>query len=258
MELTFITQLLSATVLLLLLVVFILSYRIKTIHIKRNEELKLENRRIVLEQEAFHAMINPHFIFNVLNSIQHYINNNNAYEANLYLSDFARYIRTNLEISSKKYISLDEEIAFLELFVSLERLRFEKKLTYEVYVDPAIDTDETVIPAMLLQPFIENALWHGILPVDGKGHLKLSIKKEAGNMLSLEITDDGEGHPPVHESNEPQIRTRDSKGILITRQRLEVMEALTGRTLSLKINKAFPGQKNEGTRVALSIPGDLT
>lgn len=244
-------------ILSILLVGLIVYLRIRKVHARHNEELKIKNQIVTLEQQALQAMMNPHFIFNVMNSIQHYINNNNAHEANIYLSDFARLIRMNLDISAKRHIPLDEEIAYLELYLSLERLRFGNRLTYEVYVDPEIDTDETVIPVMLLQPFIENALWHGILPMKGNGHVKLDIRKDKEHMLKIEITDNGVGMPAADGGNDKKIKTHESKGMKMTRHRLDLIGKISGHKLYLNLHDAFPGQENKGTKVELLIPGDF-
>jgi ligand-binding sensor domain-containing protein len=223
---------------------------------RRNEQLKIRDQIINLEQQALQAMMNPHFIFNVMNSIQHYINSNDRHEANLYLSDFAKLIRMNLDISSKRYISLDDEIEYLSLYLSLERLRFGDRLTYQVNIDPAIDTDEMMMPVMLLQPFIENAIWHGILPLKGKGHVQLDITKLQDNMLKIEITDNGVGMP-LAKTGATHLKTHTSKGMKMTLQRLDLLGKISGHVLYLKIHEAFPGNENKGTKVELLLPGDL-
>jgi len=222
------------------------------------EQLKIKDQVAYLEQQALQAMMNPHFIFNVMNSIQHYINNNEKHEANLYLADFARLIRMNLDISSKRYIPLDDEVAYLELYLSLERIRFGQKLTYNIAIDPGIDGDETLIPVMLLQPFIENAIWHGVMPKKENGHVQVDIKKEESGMIKIIITDDGIGLPVAKENTGAGIKTHQSKGMKMTQQRLDLIGKITGHSLYIHITDAFPGEHYKGTTVEFILPSDLS
>lgn len=224
---------------------------------KRNAQLKIEEQIINLEQQALQAMMNPHFVFNVMNSIQHYINNNDKLAANLYLSDFAKLIRMNLDISAKRYISIDDEVEYLSLYLSLERLRFGERLTYTVKIDPDIDTDETLIPVMMLQPFIENALWHGILPIKGNGHVQLEIQRQPGNMMKIAITDNGVGMPVKGRGDSSGIKSHTSKGMKMTLHRIDLLGKIFHRKLCLHICDAFPGQENRGTKVEITLPADI-
>jgi hypothetical protein len=240
-----------------LVVVLSVRYLVKEQGKYREEELRIENQIINLEQQALLAMMNPHFIFNVMNSIQHYINTNNAQEANEYLTNFAQLIRMNLDISSKQYIPLEEEITYLELYLSLEKLRFGDRLSYSITVAPDIDTDDILVPVMLLQPFIENALWHGILPKQGAGTITISISKLPDNLLSIIITDDGIGMPADMNEN-AQRKSHTSKGMKMTEQRMILLQKIAHRSLSLIISDAFPNDENRGTRVEMTLPSNLS
>lgn len=210
-----------------------------------------------MEQQALQAMMNPHFIFNVMNSIQHYINNNEKHEANLFLANFAKLIRMNLDISSKKYIPLEDEIAYLELYLLLESKRFGDKMTYNINVDPQIDCDETLIPVMLLQPYIENAIWHGIMPKTENGHVQIDIDKDKNGMLKICITDNGCGMPKENEKINSFTKSHISKGMKMTQQRLDLLGTITGNTLHIFINDAYPGEHYRGTKVVFLLPGDI-
>jgi ligand-binding sensor domain-containing protein len=225
---------------------------------KDSAQLKIKDQVAYLEQQALQAMMNPHFIFNVMNSIQHYINNNEKHEANVYLADFARLIRMNLDISSKRYIPLDEEVAYLELYMTLESLRFGKNLTFGIHIDADIDGDETMVPVMLLQPFIENAIWHGILPKKESGHVQVEIRKESDGMLRITITDNGVGIPETKKPSEEGLKTHISRGMKMTRQRLDLLSKITGHTSYINIEDAFPVEQYKGTKVEFHIPGDLS
>ena len=242
--------------LFIVLVLGIAVSRVKSIKRRQDEKIKIRDQVTQLEQQALQAMMNPHFIFNVMNSIQHYINNNEKHEANMYLSNFATLIRMNLDIASKRYIPLDDEIAYLELYLSLERIRFGRRLTYKMQVDSTIDTDETMIPVMLLQPFIENAIWHGILPKKEDGHVQVDIKKDRG-MLRITITDDGVGIPDAKEGAAENVKKHVSRGMQMTQHRLDLIGRMTHQSLSIQITDAYPGAQYKGTKVEFSIPGDL-
>ncbi|RZL31888.1 MAG: diguanylate cyclase, partial [Pedobacter sp.] len=160
---------------------------------KEQQQLLLKNRILMLEQQALQAMMNPHFVFNVMNSIQHYINTQNTTSANKVLTGFARLIRKNLEICTKSYITLEEELEYLNLYLKLEKNRFGDKLKYIINVDNEIDKDETLIPSMLLQPYVENAIWHGIMPKETGGVIQININLRDEHYLNIEIIDDGVG-----------------------------------------------------------------
>jgi len=163
----------------------------------------------------------------------------------------------NLDISSKRYIPLDDEIAYLKLYLSLENIRFGKRLTYNINVDQAIDGDETMLPVMLLQPFIENAIWHGILPKKGDGQVQVNINKQKDGMLLIHIMDNGVGMPGAGAVKNEDIKMHVSKGMKMTQQRLDLIGKITGHTLYISMQDAFPGEHYRGTLVAFLLPGDL-
>ncbi|MGY0041416.1 sensor histidine kinase [Pedobacter sp. NJ-S-72] len=136
----------------------------------------MKNKILMLEQQALQAMMNPHFVFNVMNSIQHYINTKDTSSANKILTGFARLIRKNLDICTKSFISIEEEIEYLSLYLTLEKKRFGEKFNYTIHVSEEIDQDETMIPSMILQPYIENAIWHGLMPKEDGGKISIVIK----------------------------------------------------------------------------------
>ena len=245
-------------ILLLIISLFvILRYRSRKAETKRNEELKIKNQIVLLEQQALQAMMNPHFIFNVMNTIQQAINNSDTYKANVYLSDFAKLIRLNLDISVRSAIPLEEEIAYLQLYLSLEKIRFGDRLSYNISVDKDIDEYETMIPVMLLQPFIENAIWHGILPKSSNGHVQINIKKTEKNSLSITISDNGRGIQEKPSKTTLQVKSHISRGMTLTKQRLELIGKITKKEVSLEITDAYPEEENKGTLVKLIFPSNL-
>lgn len=235
-------------------VYLIVNYRIREIRNKQREKSRLEKQITALEQEALQSMMNPHFIFNVMNSIQHFINNNDKTEANKYLSNFAKLIRMNLAISYKKYIPLEEELDYLRLYLSFEKLRFGEKMHYEIELDPAIDCHETHIAVMMIQPFLENAIWHGILPLNQPGTVTLTIKRHNDATLNICISDTGAGIDGAFLKEASLLMESKSHGIQITIRRLALITKATGHPLQLTYRHVHPLQTNKGTCVEFLLP----
>lgn len=214
---------------------------------KEQEQLLLKNRILMLEQQALQAMMNPHFVFNVMNSIQHYINTQNTASANKVLTGFARLIRKNLEICTKSYITLEEELEYLSLYLKLEKNRFGDKLQYNISVSDDIDKDETLIPSMLLQPYVENAIWHGIMPKETGGEILINIKLKNEDYLNIEIIDDGVG---IENSLKGKKDKHISKGMQLTRERLNLLGQIEAKPIHLDVYQNI----EKGTTVFISIP----
>ncbi|MCZ4245782.1 ligand-binding sensor domain-containing protein [Pedobacter punctiformis] len=214
---------------------------------KEQEQLLLKNKVLMLEQQALQAMMNPHFVFNVMNSIQHYINTQNTASANKVLTGFARLIRKNLEICTKSYISLEEELEYLNLYLKLEKNRFGDKLKYVFSIDPEIEKEETLIPSMLLQPYVENAIWHGIMPKETGGEIQINMRLEKETHLNIEIIDDGIG---IDNSLKNKKETHISKGMQLTQERLNLLGQIEAKPIHLSVKQ----NAVNGTTVFISIP----
>lgn len=214
---------------------------------KEQAQLLLKNKVLMLEQQALQAMMNPHFVFNVMNSIQHYINTQNTASANKVLTGFARLIRKNLEICTKSYISLDEELEYLNLYLKLEKNRFGDKLQYNISIDEDIDLEETFIPSMLLQPYVENAIWHGIMPKETQGLIQINIKLLDAAYLNIEIIDDGIG---IENSLKNKRDDHISKGMQLTRERLNLLGQIEAKPIHLNVSQ----NATNGTTVSISVP----
>ena len=213
---------------------------------KEQQRLLLKNKILMLEQRALQAMMNPHFVFNVMNSIQHYINTNDTSSANKILTGFARLIRKNMEICTKSSINLAEELSYLELYLSLEKKRFGEKFKYSVLVDPTIDLEETFLPSMLLQPYIENGIWHGIMPKEDGGEIKVCIDQIDDDYLLIQIIDDGIG---IHNSFKKE-QSHDSKGMALTQERVNLLNQIEVNPIHIDIRQ----NGNSGTIVSIKIP----
>lgn len=216
---------------------------------KEQQELVLKNRILMLEQQALQAMMNPHFVFNVMNSIQHYINTQDTGSANKILTGFARLIRKNLDICTRSFISLEEELEYLGLYLSLEKKRFGNKFSYALVIDPDIDQDDTRIPSMLLQPYIENAIWHGLMPKENGGHIDIRISRQDNEQLLIEIIDDGIG---ITNSLQHKRETHESKGMKLTRERINLINQIEANPIQIEVRQ----NGNSGTTVFILIPLD--
>jgi len=226
-------------------------YRARALRKSEAEKLIAEYRLIALK-----AQINPHFMSNCIAAIQHLILQNKVNEANEYLAKFSFLVRQVLNLSNKSLVPLKEEVEMIELYIKLERLRFDK-IAVEFHVDPEIDLRSTFIPPLLSQPIIENAIWHGLLALgrDKTPLLSLSIRQEAGTIRII-IEDNGVGRAM---SGKSISNSRESKGIAITRQRIENLKFISGQDLAslsyidlLDLNGA-----PAGTRVVISLPDNL-
>jgi ligand-binding sensor domain-containing protein len=218
------------------------------------EKLELHSRMLTLEQQSLNSSMNRHFIFNALNSIQYYINRQDRLAANRYLSDFARLIRKNLDSSQETMTPLREEMERLELYLKLEHMRFKDKFTYRIDVDPDIPQDLIKVPAMLMQPFLENSIWHGLLPKESPGRVEVIIRKE-GNTLHMAIVDDGIGIK-TSLSSKMDTDSHISKGMEITRNRIDMIRKMTGESIQLIGPQQIDGEGGEikGTKVEIIIP----
>lgn len=206
---------------------------------KKKELLKKETQRIVdrskmlvLEHQALNASMNRHFIFNALTSIQYFINRQDKLSANNYLSSFAKLVRKNLDSSMEHEILLEEEVNRIQLYLELEQMRFKDKFTFNINIDKNIDLQKIKIPPMLLQPFVENSILHGILPNNKKGHIGIELNQQ-NNQLIIKIIDDGIGvekslkQKREKKSKTPQLHV--SQGMKLTKGRIELISKISNK-----------------------------
>lgn len=222
---------------------------------KRETQLIVDkSKMLALEQQALNASMNRHFIFNALNSIQFYINRQDKIAANKYLSSFAKLVRKNLDSSLVNEIYLDDEIERINLYLKLEQMRFQDKFSYELDVDESIEPQSIKIPSMLLQPFIENSIWHGILPAKEHGHIKVSIQKE-GNKLVISVSDDGIGIDVSLEQKKGKTQHHDSKGMELTKDRIRLVSKISNKDCAIKGPYQIYNDKKEvaGTEVSIIL-----
>lgn len=218
-------------------------------------QLKNRQKTTELEQRLLRSQMNPHFIFNSLIAIQNYIYQNKAQEAGRFLAKFAQLMRAILEGSRYEYIPLEEEVKLLENYLNLQRLRFEDKFTYEIEVDKELSLDEVVVPPMLAQPFLENAIEHGFKNLVQEGKLMVRFLSTNDKNILLEIEDNGIGLNQTLTIKEGQKTKKISRATQITRERLTLLNKKQSKNLSLVVKDLSETQTNtQGTLVSLAIP----
>ena len=240
--LTGIVQLLSLLLFLSLVVFLIYKYRMKLQLKKQCQEKRLQE----LQMAAIRSQMNPHFLFNSLNSVQNLIQQNRTEEANLYLSDFAGLIRKVLRNSDKEEVSLAEELEMLEQYLKLEKLRFD--FEYTIYVDDQIDQNLFMLPSMILQPIAENALTHGLQHKTGDKKIAIRVLK-IENSIQIIIEDNGIG---IQASQKLKTNS-NGLGLRMNEERIQMMKAKNGGNYSFKLTD-LSEQDKEGTRVEIIIP----
>lgn len=248
----FISSIMLVLIAIILLVVFIETRKAQN----RKALFEEEKRKVLIsELHALRSQMNPHFIFNTLSSIQSFITKNDSKDAVIYLSKFSKLMRATLENTQKQKIPIKDEIETLELYMGLEKLRLNNKFDYEILVDDEIDIQFEEIPPMLVQPYIENAIWHGISHKKGKGIIKISFRLENENLLKCEIEDNGVGRQKAMEMNKEQQKNK-SLGMSITKERLEIINSLKDSKLSVSIVDLEGNNISKGTKIELFIPLD--
>jgi two-component sensor histidine kinase len=240
-----------------ILFLFYVLYRRKLAAVKSAAALKASYSKqlIELELKALRAQMNPHFIFNSLNSIQKYILQNNTQSASQYLTKFSRLIRLILDHSNVLTVSIQSEISLLKLYCEMESMRFNGRFDFDIKVDPAIDSEQILIPSMLIQPYVENAIWHGLLHKSDVGYLSIRIQQTNQQCIMVEIEDDGIGRDQAKQINKEQTLKKKSYGMQITQNRMEVLSMADGRKNTCTIvDKKDEHGNSTGTLVTLIIP----
>ena len=224
---------------------------------KRKLELKFENdeRNSNLEQAALKAQMNPHFIFNCLNSIQYFVIEKDVFNANKFIAIFSSLIRQTLENSGKKYITIAEEVHYLKTYIEVEQNRFEDKFVCEFNIATDIDENNQCIPPMLLQPFVENSINHGLMHrTESGGLITIEFTVNKLNLICI-ITDNGVGRTIADQYNLQGFNRHQSIGIALTQKRINMINNSTDQSVNYKIEDVF-NINNEiaGTRVTILLP----
>lgn len=211
--------------------------------------IKKKNKEIALQ--SLRREMNPHFIFNSLNSVNQFISQNKELEANKYLTSYSNLMRNMMENSNKDFVSMSNEINQLKKYLDLEHLRFQDQFDYEIIVDENLDTDATFIPNMIIQPHLENAIWHGLRYLEHKGKLLLQFKME-NNKIVILIDDDGIGLTRSKELKTVNQKVHESRGLTNTKERINLLNELYKHNISFEITeKKMP---DSGTIVRIELP----
>lgn len=246
-------------VLLLVLYFGYSMYRYRILQVRNEAKLKSEFEKQLanVEMNALRAQMNPHFLFNCLNSIDSYIIKNETKKASEYLNKFARLIRLILQNSRSNYVNLKDEIEALDLYLNMESLRFKDKFDYEIKVGEELDVESIDVPPMLIQPYIENAIWHGLMhKTDGeKGKVELKLNRQNGSLKCI-VEDNGIGREKALEFRSKKYAGRKkSMGMRITQDRIQIINKMFDSKTSVEIFDLKDNQgRPAGTRVELYIP----
>jgi ligand-binding sensor domain-containing protein len=240
-----------------LLSVVYLVWRYRIGQIRREAALKTEfNQRIAkVEMAALRAQMNPHFVFNCLSSINRFILVNEPDEASAYLTKFSRLIRLILDNSRSDKVPLDRELEALRLYIEMEAMRFGNRFDYEISVSGAVQPEQIELPPLLIQPYVENAIWHGLMHKKGKGKLLIQIFNE-GNSLYIVVEDNGVGRNRAMELKSKSAVTQKSHGLQVTAERMELIRGLYGVHANATIEDLYTTDGlPAGTRVTIRLTG---
>jgi tetratricopeptide (TPR) repeat protein len=244
----------ALSVLILIIIVVVLLYRQGRLRNKQKlseiEKLMAETRQMSLRQQ-----MNPHFVFNTLNSIQYFMFRNEKMATNSYMNKFAMLIRKTLDNSQHNSIPVKFELEALQLYIELEQLRFKNSFSFIIKVDPEIDELQHKIPTMLIQPFVENSINHGLHYLDKDGKLMVELKLVQTKTIECIIEDNGIGREKAAEIKKVKHENYNSLGTSITHKRINAIESMAGNNLKIEYVDLKDKSKNPiGTRVIIQIP----
>lgn len=235
--------------------IFIFAMGLGILMRRREEERSSLNKEMErVKMSALQTQMNPHFIFNSLNSIRSYMIKNETKAASGYLSKFSRLIRQILEYSSEEYITLKEELQVLSLYVQIEQLRFREEFGFSVEVDESITPEDLMVPPLIVQPFLENAIWHGLMQKKGEKKIELIVKDE-NRRLEIIVRDNGIGREEAGRDVSGEPKEKKSMAIDLTTRRLELLEDRAIGEERVNIIDLYAEDRSPiGTEVRLEIP----
>jgi ligand-binding sensor domain-containing protein len=235
-------------------VYLILKFRLQKVRREQEWKSDLERQLLVLESKALRAQMNPHFIFNVMNSIQDFILKSDIKSAQKYLTKFARLVRMILDNSLLPEVLLEEELKANRLYVELEQQRFHQKFDFVFEMDDDLEESGIRIPSMLIQPFLENAIKHGISHLEGTGRLRLSVKRKNEDLV-VEVEDNGVGRKAAAEWNALHQKGHQSMGSMLTEKRVEILNATLHTGIHLEVIDLLSDDgKPAGTLIRMIFP----
>jgi len=218
-------------------------------------ETEFENKIAETEMKALRAQMNPHFIFNCLNSIKLYTLENDSATASEYLTKFSQLIRLVLENSRSEKITLQKELETLQLYIEMEAMRFKNKVQYRISVKENVDATYIEIPPLLIQPYVENAIWHGLMHKKEGGLITIHVAMAGQHLLHIEITDNGIGRTMAQEYKSKSVTKQKSFGLKMTSERIGIINELYQTKTSVQIIDVKDAMNNAcGTKVIIEIP----
>ena len=242
------TTILSLALITVLFLLFLLMF------VQRNQQLKLRNELITYKQKALHLQMNPHFIFNCLGALSGFMINKETDRGVKYLAKFSKLMRLTLEYSQESLIPLEKEIESLDNYLELEKLRFDNKFDFTITKSQNIE-DDMAIPPLLIQPLIENAINHGLIPQNGKGKIDLCFAVDDGNKIVCEILDNGVGINKSIEDKKGSVNVNKSMSLSIIKQRLNIIARETKKIAKLDLYQINDEAKqSKGTKVIMTLP----
>lgn len=237
---------------IVILIVWLSVRRYKKVTARKQLQEELENRMLELETKAIRTQMNPHFIFNSLNTLHRFILESDLEHAEKYLTKFSKLLRKLMESSTTDKIVLAEEIDILKGYLEIEKMRFAHSFEFEIKCD-VNEINEVYIPFMLIQPFVENAIWHGLIPKEGNRMISITFTKEDENKILCVVDDNGVGREEAKKRKDPL--KKKSLAIDFIKQRLELLSQIKGIKCGFTItDKKDTNQNNIGTKVEILIP----
>ena len=220
----------------------------------RQNTAELKQQSAELEMQALRAQMNPHFIFNSLNSINRFILQNDRLQASEYLTKFSKLVRMILQNSQASLITLESELDALGLYLEMEALRFNYHFTYKISVPKDLDIEVLKVPPLIIQPYVENAIWHGLMHKEEKGQLDIEISQESDH-LYFKVTDNGIGRKRASELASKSATKHKSMGLKITAHRIAMMQHSGDEVSPVTINDLVdPDGTAAGTEVIIKMP----
>ena len=225
--------------------------KIRKIREKEAEKTAIQAQMAELRIQALRAQINPHFIFNCLAGIQEQVLQERFMDANDYLTRFARLLRQILEKADKPFVPLEEEIAMLRMYLDLENTRLQQQIDYQINISNEVAEKSINVPAFIIQPFAENAIWHGLMPKPGYKQLLIHITFTSGNTLEINIIDNGIGRASATKTHPYKNEQKQSKGVGLINERLRLLQ----QDAMIVFEDLYDTAGNAtGTRVVIRIP----
>lgn len=222
-----------------------------------NKLLQLHGKMLEAKFMNLRLQMNPHFLFNILTSIQYLIISNQVNKATKYLNIFSRFLRSLLNFAEETVVPLDEELRILEMYIELESLCLDESFIWNVTLSDEIEKEEVLVPFMLLQPFVENAINHGLMNKTGEKHFHISLQENDENSLVCIIQDNGIGREAAAKISRDNIFSssiHESKAIKIISERLELLQQKTGKLAGFTMEDLYENGIVAGTRVRIIIP----